>query len=144
LHSLIVVEFTRKGELVGFPDDETPIMIQLEGRHDILEFWMQSEALGLLQGQMLAAVSDGLPPPEPVPEPALPPRAPAPAKGSFFGRKQSKTAEPAPLPPKRMELVKAPVTVEVQLDDVHFRTENDFGLYETLRGRAVILTVEAR
>ncbi|KAK5119446.1 hypothetical protein LTR85_007546 [Meristemomyces frigidus] len=129
----------RRGQLVGFPEDELPILIQLEGHHDSLEFWMQQEALDLLREQMLAAVSDGVPT-RPA-EAALPTREPLQTKQSFFGRKASKVAEakasakPVPLPP---------VTVQVLLDEVHFRTETEYGLFETVRGRAVVVSVVVR
>ena len=126
----------RKGQLVGFPEDELPILIQLEGRQNNTEFWAQKEALDLLQDQMLAAISDGLPAP-PV-QVTLPPREPAQRKPSLFGRKASKAPEvkQPPRPP--------PVTVQAQLDEVYFRTETEYGLLETLRRRAIVVTVEVR
>ena len=62
-------------------------------------------------------------------------------KSSFWGRKQ-KVREASPEQARKVE--KPPVSVDVQLDEVHFRTETDFGLYETLRGRCVVIEVEVR
>lgn len=132
------VDNSREGDLVGFSDDELPVLIQLEGRADTLEFWSQPEALGLLQGQMMAAISDSVP--TPAEEAPLPERPPPATKSSFFGRKQSKSTEQKPLPKK----VQAPVTVEVQLDEIYFRTETEYGLMQTVGGRAVVLGVEVR
>ncbi|KAK4498139.1 hypothetical protein PRZ48_010795 [Zasmidium cellare] len=131
-------DITRKGELVGFPEDERPIMIQLEGRYDGTQFWTQREALDLLKEQMLLELGGVLP--TPVVEQPLPPRPEPQSKSSFWGRKQSKAPEPRPVakPPK------PPVTVDVEMDQVNFRTETEYGLYETLRGRAVLVTVDVR
>ena len=101
---------------------------------------MQSEALEQLQSQMLAAISDTVPTHNiepPLPErPAIPPAT----RSSFFGRKQSK----APEGKAASRPAKPPVSVDVQLDEVHFRTESAYGLYETLRGRGVLVTVDVR
>jgi len=131
---------SRKGQLVGFPEDETPILIQLEGRQDTLEFWTQEEARKELQSEMLAAISDGLPAKAfeaPLPER---PTLSSSSKSSFFGRKQGK----APAAPVQATPVKPPVVVDVQLDEVHFRAETEYGLYETLRCRCLLVTVEVR
>lgn len=126
-----------KGHLVGFPEDDVPIVVQLEGRHDTLEFWVQKQALDLLQEQMLDAVSDNLPA-TPVEIP-LPPIEPPQARTSFFGRKASKATVEVQKPVRP-----EPVTVQVELDEVYFRTETEYGLMETLRKRAVIVNVVVR
>ncbi|TKA64954.1 hypothetical protein B0A55_08632 [Friedmanniomyces simplex] len=127
---------SRKGELVGFRVEELPVLVQLEGEQDTVEFWSQPEALDSLRGQVLAAISDTVPTPAIDAPPA--PREPLPRKTSYFGRKPVKPpgARALPLP------MKTPVAVEVHLDDVSFRTETEYGLYQTLSGRAVVLTVE--
>ena len=130
----------RKGQLVGYPEDEIPTLIQLESEHDTLEFWIQQEALEQLRTQLLEAISDHVPSfpiRQPLPERQVPPSA---TKSSLFNRRQNKAPE-GKAPSKT---VKLPVTVDAQLDDVHFRTETKFGLYETLRGRGVLVTVEVR
>ena len=124
---------------MGFPEEELPILIQLEGRQDTLEFWMQQDALEQLQSQMLAAISDtetgsGE---RPLPERPIPTTK---SKSSFFGRKQTKEPEVMAVP-KQMQ---PPVSVDVRLDEVHFRTETEYGLYETLRGRGVLVVVDVR
>ncbi|TKA60872.1 hypothetical protein B0A55_10666 [Friedmanniomyces simplex] len=127
---------SRKGELVGYSGEELPVLVQLEGEQDTIEFWSQPEALDLLRGQVLAAISDTLPTP-PVNSPLVP-KEPLPRKTSFFGRKPGKSSGTRTAPPP----VKAPVAIEVHLDDVFFRTETEYGLYQTLSGGAVVLTVE--
>jgi hypothetical protein len=134
------IDASRKGQLVGFPDDETPILIQLEGLQDTLEFWTQEEARNQLQTQMLAAISDDMPTmaiDRPLPERPTPPSS---TKSSFFGKKQSK----APAAPTQANTVRPPVVVDVQLDEANFRAETEYGLYETLRCRALLVTVDVR
>ncbi|KAK5685295.1 hypothetical protein LTS10_003373 [Elasticomyces elasticus] len=125
---------SRRGELVGYAEDEVPVLVQLEDAGDTVEFWRQSEALDLLRSQMMTAVSptstDHLPP-----LPTRPSLPPAVRKTSLFGRRPVK-------PPEVQTVLKAPVTVDVKMEDVFFRTENEYGLYQTLCGRAVLLTVE--
>lgn len=70
----------------------------------------------------------------------LPPRPEPQPKSSFWSRKQSKAPEPRPVA-KQSE---PPVTVDVEMDQVNFRTETEYGLYETIRGRAVLVTVDVR
>jgi len=129
-------EDSRKGTLVGYSSEEPPVLVQLEGEHDTMEFWRQPEALRILQEQVLAAISDTLPPP--ADDTPVPPRAMLPGKTSFFGRKLGEafaiSAAAAPL--------KAPVAVRADHHCVFFRTENEYGLYHTVDGQAVALTVE--
>lgn len=128
---------TRQGQLVGFNEDEPPIVVQLEGSQDHIEFWVQEAALATLREQFMAAISNDLPA-LPVPlKPTLPVR-PATSKSSWFGRKQSKMPEDEPV----ATAVKAPVTVQVFLDEAHFRSETEYGLYQTLRGRCVFVVIE--
>ena len=136
-----ISDASRKGAMVGFPDDSVPTMIQFEGSQNGTQFWQQDEVLSELKVQLRNAVSDGIPPErmrqhsEPV---ALPP--PPPPKSSWFGRKSSKAAVPvgeeAPFA--------CPVTVDVHLDEAHFRSETEFGLYETLRAKVVMAVVDVR
>jgi len=125
---------------VGFPDGELPIVIQLEGRHDTTEFWTQRQAISLLQSQLLEAVSDNIPARPVVTEP-LPPKGQPPGKMSLFGRKQSKAPQPKEVQP---EPAGPPVVINVEVDQVNFRTETEYGLYETLRGHAVLLAVHIK
>jgi hypothetical protein len=43
-----------------------------------------------------------------------------------------------------MQPVMLPVRVDVQLDEIHFRTETEYGLYETLRAKVVLAVVDVR
>ena len=101
---------------------------------------MQQEARDELQRQMRSAGSDTVG--ASMASPSMPHRsvAPAPAKLSFFCRKQAK----APIMKNSPEPAEASVSVDVQLDEVHFRWETEYGLYETLRGRCVLVSVILR
>ncbi|KAK1065231.1 hypothetical protein LTR74_008057 [Friedmanniomyces endolithicus] len=129
-------EDSRKGTLVGYSSEEPPVLVQLEGEHDTMEFWRQPKALRILQEQVLAAISDTLP--SPADDTPVPPRAMLPRKTSLFGRKPGKAFGIGP----PAALLKAPVAVKADLHSVFFRTENEYGLYHTVDGQAVALTVE--
>lgn len=111
----------------------------MEGRQDSLEFWTQQQALEELKTQLLMSLS-GLTPTvaEPLPERPTPPPA---TKSSFWGRKAKMSAdkqEPA------WRTGKPPASVNVMLDEVHFRSETEYGLYETQQGRCVRIDIEIR
>ena len=117
-----------------------PTLIQLEGRQDTMEFWTQDEARRELQGQMLAAISDELPARTanpPLPDRVAPSQS---AKLSFFSRKQSKS----PTVAMQTSSLKPPVTVDVQLEEAHFRGETEYGLFETQRCRGLLVAVDVR
>ncbi|KAF2173802.1 hypothetical protein M409DRAFT_16073 [Zasmidium cellare ATCC 36951] len=130
---------SKRGELVGFPEDDRPILIQLEGRYDGTQFWTQREALDLLKEQMLMELGGAIPAPAVEQTPPPPPIESQP-KSSFWTRKQSKAPEARPI----TKQPKPPVTVDVEMDQVNFRTETEYGLFETIRGRAVLVTVDVR
>ncbi|KXT01295.1 hypothetical protein AC578_2709 [Pseudocercospora eumusae] len=126
---------SNKSELVGFAEDDRPVLVQLEGDFDDSSFWTQQEALNLLQRQMYAEVAGDAP--SPAMEKSLPQRTVPQSKSSWFGgRKQTK-----PAATKATVAPKCPVRVEVELETVNFRTVTEYGLYETIRGRGVLLTV---
>lgn len=137
----MIPDASRKGTVVGFPDDSVPTMIQFEGSQNGTQFWQQDEVLSELKVQLRNAVSDGIPPEgmrEHSSAVTLPP--PPPSKTSWFGRKSSKAAVPI-----REEVPFAcPVAVDVHLDEAHFRSETEFGLYETLRVKVVMAVVDVR
>jgi len=137
------LDANRKGTAVGFPDDEVPTIIQFEGSQNGTQFWQQDEVLYELKVQLHNAVSDGIPAErmrQHAEAIALPPPPPPPQKTSWFGRKSSKAAVPV-----REEVsVVSPVTVEVHLDEVHFRSETEYGLYETLRAKVVMAVIDVR
>lgn len=109
-----------------------------------MQFWQQDEALSELKAQLHLAVSDRVPVEEARrhteqhTSPPLPSQAPR--KTSWFGRK----AAPAPEPVQQVRPATSPVTVDVQMDEIHFRSETEYGLYETLRARAVVVNVDIR
>ena len=135
------LDASRKGTAVGLPDDEVPTIIQFEGSQNGTQFWQQDEVLYELKVQLHNAVSDGIPA-ERMRQHAritAPPPPPPTQKTSWFGRKSSKKAAA----PVREEVsVVSPVTVEVHLDEVHFRSETEYGLYETLRAKVVMAVVD--
>lgn len=135
----MLVETTKSGQLVGFADDDQPILVQLEGRYDVTEFWTQKEALQELHDQMLGEIVGDQPhlAEQPLPERPAPPHV---VKTSFWGKKQSRVQQEAAV----TKPAKAPVAVNVQIEQVNFRTENEYGLYETLRSRAVMMAVDVR
>lgn len=131
------IEHGRHGVLVGYSEDEMPVIILLEGRIDTIEFWMQQEAVKQLQSQMLTAVSNDLP--NSIEEPTPSPGAVLP-KTSIFSRKPAKAAER----PRGNRIVKPSARVEALFEEAYFRSENEFGLYETHRSKCVSLTVDVR
>lgn len=126
--------------MVGFPEDKIPIVIQLEGGYDGTQFWTQQEVIALLQEQTLAAVADQMPRPDDVEDVALPVRPEPEPRHSFWGRKQSK----APAPMHAAQPTMPPVTVDIEQDQFSFRSETPYGLFETLRARAVLITVDVK
>lgn len=126
--------------MVGYTQGEDPILIQLDGRYDGMQFWTQEEALELLRQQTLEAVSGDVPNAQFEEEPISWKRPAPQTRASFWSRKQSKTPEQRP-PPKP---VRSPVTVNVELDQASFRTENAYGLFGTLRAQAVVLSIDVR
>lgn len=137
----LIPDVSRKGTVVGFPDDDVPTNIQFEGSQNGTQFWQQEEVLYELKVQLWNAVSDGIPAERMLRHSeaiALPP--PLPQKTSWFGRKSSKAA----IPVREEVPVVCPVTVDVHLDEVHFRSETEYGLYETLRAKVVVAVVDVR
>lgn len=125
---------------MGFPDNEVPTIIQFEGSQNGTQFWQQDEVLYELRVQLRNAVSDGMPIEGMRQHPVVALQPPPPQKSSWFGRKSSKAAVPV-----REEVPAVwPVTVDVHLDEVHFRSETEYGLYETLRAKVVMAVVDVR
>jgi len=138
IHADIFSDASRKGTVVGL-DDDAPTIIQFEGRQNGVQFWLQDEVLSELKVQLQHAVSDGMPA-ERMRHPLDAVTVPPPQKSSWFGRKSSKAAVPIE---ERMHAL-CPVTVNVHLDEVHFRSETEYGLYETLRAKVVMAIVDVR
>jgi hypothetical protein len=118
-------------------------MIQFEGRQDGTQFWTQDEALRELQVQLQNAISDGMPSEtmrRHTDHTTYLPPPPPPRKTSWFGRKALKMPESAP----QVHNATVPQMVDVRLDELHFRSETEYGLYETLRARVVLATVDVR
>ncbi|CAK4032159.1 Hypothetical predicted protein [Lecanosticta acicola] len=128
------VETSKRGQLVGISENDQPVLFHLEGRHDGSDFWTQQEPIMELRDQMLAELVGDEPQlaEQPLPERPVSP----PAARSFWSRRQAKAPVVRPQP------TKAPISVEVQIEQVHFRMENKYGLYETSRARAVMMVVD--
>lgn len=114
-------------------------MIQFEGRQNSIQFWSQDEALAELKVQLQYAVSDGMPV-APVHERPAENLQQPPKKPSWFGRKSSKAAGPV----QEARGPACPIEVDVQLDEIYFRSETEYGLYETLRVKVVAATIVVR
>jgi hypothetical protein len=138
LYTLTIVPgASRNGQVVTlFPNGEVPTMVQLEGRQNSIQFWLQEEALAELRVQMHIAVSDGVPTERAVEQ--LPTRPQPEKKASWFGHKKSKAPEP-------MHMAVGPTrSVVVQSDVVAFRSETAYGLYETHEVKVVMVVVDLR
>jgi hypothetical protein len=121
---------------VGF--SEEIVLVQLEGVIDSSAFWLQHEAQDELQKLLYFELSGEMPN-VPLQQHQLSSSTKSPTKSSWFGRKANKIIDeivPIAAPSK------PPLAVNVLLKDVHFRTENDYGLFETTRAQAILVTVE--
>jgi hypothetical protein len=110
-------------------------MVQLEGRQNTVQFWLQEEALAELRVQMHIAVSDGVPAERVVEQ--LPTKPQPEKKASWFGRKKSKAPEP-------VQMAVATSSVVVQSDVIYCRSETEHGLYETHEVKVVMVVVDLR
>lgn len=127
----------QKGQLVGVFEES--MVIQLHGRFDETQFWSQPEALRLLKDQLVTSIAGQTP--HRVAEQPMPLRpAEKSSRPSFFGRRTSQ----APVAKPVAESNQPPVQVDVGLDEANFRSLNDYGLYETLRGPALKVVVDIR
>lgn len=130
-----------RGQLVEISEDERPILIRLDGPQDRLEFWMQQEALDMLRNQLTMAISDDVPAATQSRAPAKIPDLPPATKTSIFGRKKSGPPQ-ATSSTTPEELPSA--SAQVQLDEVHFRSETEFGLLQTTTVRCVMVALHVR
>jgi hypothetical protein len=112
------------------------VLVQLESPIDSNEFWTQHEAQDELQKLLFSELAGELPANSL--ERQKPPSTKKPPRSSWFGRKASQTTDDIPIAAPH----KPSVAVNVQLKDVHFRSANDYGLYETSRAQAILVTVE--
>lgn len=134
------LDAARKGTLVSYLEDDAIVPIQLEGSQNNIAFWSQEEAIQELQSQLLSILAGSKPIPKELPErPVLAPEPPR--KSSWFGRKASKAPEPFVV---HQTPWKATAKVEVQLEEASFRSETEYGLFETLRARVIMAWVNCR
>lgn len=142
-HCMLMIacaEAARKGTLVSFTEDDALVPIQLEGGQNNIAFWSQEEAIEDLKTQLLDILAGSRPIPKELPErPVL--GSPPARKSSWFGRKGSKAPEPFVVHQTEWRTA---AKVEVQLEEASFRSETEYGLFETLRSRVVIARVSCR
>jgi hypothetical protein len=110
--------------------------VRLEEEIDTEEFWNQPETLRDLQRLLTTSIPSSS---FYEPEEQLPVRpAPVQISRSFFGRK--KAGSPSqPVIPKRQH-----IDVKVASEDMCYRVENDFGLYETIARPAIVIRVDTK
>lgn len=119
---------------MGFPEEA--VLVQLEGLIDRNAFWTQHEAQEELQKLLYFELAGEMPANLLAQE--QPSSTTKSSRSSWFGRKASKIIEEIPIAARH----KPSIVVDVQLKDVHFRMANDYGLYETTRAQAILVTVE--
>jgi len=136
----VCAETARKGVLVSYIEDDALVAIQLEGSQNNIAFWSQEAAVSELQAQLFGILGDSRAIHQELPERPILKEAP-PRKSLWFGRKSSKAPEPGLVPQTKHE---AAVKVDVQLDEASFRSETEYGLFETLRARVVMAWVDCR
>jgi len=119
-----------------------------EGEREEKWFWGDEEMANRLAGYLRPPPPDprtlDLPPRKEV----VKPKVEASSSRGFWGRKKSVTLQPAVLEPRPVlrnvkEVVKEDkVVMDVNAEEVCFRTENDFGILETERGYAVVVKLK--
>lgn len=112
--------------------DEMFEEVRLEDEMDTEEFWQQPEALSDLRKILRAsfATSDNDNAVE------LPTRPVEKTSRGFFGKKSKPVAS---APPKRPQ-----VQVDADHEDICYRVESEFGLYETAAKSAVVVRVDTK
>ncbi|KAF2664662.1 hypothetical protein BT63DRAFT_429421 [Microthyrium microscopicum] len=120
-------------EMVGLADsDESYEEVVLEEEMDTQEFWEQPEALSDLRKLLKTSIASSNWYEQ---EEELPVRPVQKISKGFFGKK----SQPVTASPKRPQ-----VTVEVGHEDMSYRIENSFGLYDTIAKPAIVVRVNTR
>lgn len=150
---------TEPTEIIGFPSEEQPKVVRLEGRINRTEFWRPQAIIVELE-RVLRESLNASPrlrsPDSPTrsmamrrdfQHPVVEQREGQSAKRSFFGKMGSRLGGPSKngedIGEKQMQATGL-VLVTVRLEEVCLRTVNDFGLYDTLSRQCVIIRVDAR
>ena len=120
-------------ELIGFPQNEKPVIVVLRGEADELEFWSQAQVIHELDLQLTRSLD---------------------VCSTSFSRAAADTplSVRGPVLRRNPFLKKQPVdgvaaavdsgkTLDVKLGEVYFRTETTFGLFETIALQAVVIRV---
>jgi len=118
--------------IVGFHSTENPTIVRLSGAENALDFWRRGAVIGELESQLRVRLSD-------VGYTVIrgSPKAKALASSRIAG---SQNVDWKGVERKSLTEGEARVTAEIK--EVCLRIENEMGLYETRKGRAVIVTVE--
>lgn len=129
------------GEIVS-PSDENLTIVQLEGDQNSREFWNQLSVIQELKQQLrnvlcASTVFEGVEFREPKPrEPAEPAES---SKGwRAWGKKSAVVSQVALAHPAKNS---KGVQLSVEREDIVRRTENDFGLYETVTRPGIVVRV---
>ncbi|KAI5456611.1 hypothetical protein BGZ63DRAFT_395894 [Mariannaea sp. PMI_226] len=92
--------------------------------------------------EMAYRLAKYLQPERPHPKASTPPvPEPQPAKKSTWS--MFKKSEPAPVPP-RLRIEEEPVSLTVRAEEVTFRRENEFGIWETKTGWGLVVRIRVR
>jgi hypothetical protein len=137
-------------EVIGFANDESPRVVRLEGQLNKTEFWKAQGVVSELERILKETLSpeDASRSRAPVEvEPAQPQQT---SRRKFFskfvpsmGPEQRSPAGNPEVGVRTIENLDA-VRVRARLEELCLRTENEFGLYDTLTRQCVIISVDAR
>jgi len=119
-------------ELVGFSENVKPVVIALQSEADTLDFWSQPEVVREFQTQLSAIAGIGKAEGEPID------RAPLPVRNSSQ-RKGFIPCLPTLSPSSEAGSSGSPVKAAVR--EIYLRSENLFGLFETVSLTAVVVKV---
>ncbi|KAL8929000.1 MAG: hypothetical protein Q9208_001443 [Pyrenodesmia sp. 3 TL-2023] len=118
--------------LVGFPSEDSSIIIRLSGSEHRLEFWQRASVLRELNEQLRRKLSF-----EGHRVVSSPPKTKAGIPARIAGSKDVDWRSV-----ERAALMDGEARASVKVTDVCLRTENELGLYETRTGKALVVRVE--
>ncbi|OAL52069.1 hypothetical protein IQ07DRAFT_481780, partial [Pyrenochaeta sp. DS3sAY3a] len=138
-------------EVIGFASEEDPRVVRLYGQLNRTEFWRPQVVIDELERVLRESLNAS---PQLRSPTRVNSRGPSefeaqqsrrgllrrivPAAMKMVGREESQEAEGREIPEEGMVLVR------VKLEEVRLRTENEFGLYDTMARQCIIIRVDAR
>ncbi|QIW98476.1 hypothetical protein AMS68_003994 [Peltaster fructicola] len=130
----------RQGQLVGIEQDSPPLIVQFEGGHNTTAFWSQAVVVAELQRQLIAAVSteDEVVEPAQSAEPEVQQLKLNRASSWLSRRTQKQTVTQSVV----RQAKRLPISVSIVWDDLHSRSESEYGLFETKRAKAVFIIID--